>query len=183
MNWGKASAFLPTLTLLASIFSSISQAQQLDLPSIQYRVKFICGPSDGKILALGNYFTAINLHNPSDQPPPPAGKNNGFRMKVAVALRGEGTAGHSEFVGFFDVTSDDATEIDCQEILGRAVQDGKKLCPFEPAGFCNGFVIIESRTELDVVAVYSAADLNTHQVTTLHTDRVPPHFLGSLPQQ
>jgi hypothetical protein len=39
----------------------------------------------------------------------------------------------------------------------------------------QGFVVIESRAELDVVAVYTVADLNTSQVTTLHTDRVSPH--------
>jgi hypothetical protein len=169
MRSGKASALLATLVLLASIFSSVAQAQQpQDASLLQYRVKFICGPSDGKILALGNYFTAINLHNPIEDE---FAKPISFRMKFAIALPGVSGAGHTDFTGFFDVTFDDALEIDCEQIIGRA----RTLCPFEPAGFCKGFVIIESRAELDVVAVYTAADLNTHQVTTLHTDRVSPH--------
>src|SRR4051812_47622461 len=169
MSWSKAVAFLGTLVLLASVFSSVAQSQPTeDQALMQYRVKFICGPADGKILGLGNYFTAINVHNPIEDE---FAKPISIRMKFAVALTGEGLAGHTEFTGFFDVTSDDALEIDCQEILGRT----GRLCPFEPAGFCKGFVVIESRAELDVVAVYTVADLNTHQVTTLHTDRVSPH--------
>jgi len=39
-------------------------------------------------------------------------------------------------------------------------------------GFSEGFVVIESDVELDVVAVYTAAGKDG-KVQTLHTDRVP----------
>jgi hypothetical protein len=93
MSSGKASAFLTTLVLMASIFSSAAQAQQpQDASLLQYRVKFICGPSDGKTLALGNYFTAINLHNPIEDE---FAKPISFRMKFAPALPGLGGVGQA----------------------------------------------------------------------------------------
>jgi hypothetical protein len=155
--------------------------------SMQYRVKFVCGFGDGKILGLGNYFTAINVHNASED------AVASIRMKFAVALPNEGSPGHSDFIGSFDITPDDALEIDCQEIIQRA----GKLCPREPAGFCKGFVVIESSASqspnpihgpglLDVVAVYTAADPTTGHTTTLHTDRVTPHCpirTDKVPQQ
>jgi hypothetical protein len=169
LSWAKTSAFVAVLVLLVSTFSSTAQAQRADDAGLlQYRVKFICGPADGKILPLGSYFTAINVHNPIEDE---FAKPISLRVKFAVALPGLSGGGHTDFTGFFDLTSDNALELDCQEIVGRA----SKVCPNEPAGFCKGFVVIESRAELDVVAVYTAADLNTAQVTTLHTDRVLPH--------
>ena len=47
---------------------------------VQYSVKFVCGSSSGGPVAPGSYFTAINIHNPTDQ-------KIRFRKKVAVALR------------------------------------------------------------------------------------------------
>ena len=169
MSWVKGSTFLAAVILLTSIISSAAQAQRAeDAVLMQYRVKFVCGPADGKILARGGYFTSINIHNPIKDEPKPVS----LRVKFAVALEGLGSpSGHTDFAGFFDVPSDEAVELDCPEILGRA----RGFCPNEPAGFCKGFVVIESRGELDVIAVYTAADLNTNQVTILHTDHVLPH--------
>jgi hypothetical protein len=170
MSWDKTLSWVAAVVLWASIGASAAHAQPPDDAGalLQYRVKFVCGPADGTLLPLGHYFTAINVHNPIEDE---FAKPNSFRMKFAVALPGLGLAGHTAFTGFFDVTSDDALELDCPTILGRA----GTLCPSEPAGFCKGFVVIESRTELDVIAVYTAADQNTRQVTTLHTERVVPH--------
>lgn len=54
-------------------------------------------------------------------------------------------------------------EIDCPDIRKLAHQD---------AEFLKGFVVIESKTELDVVAVY-AAGARDGQVVTLHSERLP----------
>jgi hypothetical protein len=54
--------------------------QQLE--GFQYAVKFVCGKGDGNILAPGRYFTAINVHNPTDQ-------TINFSKKFAIALPGE----------------------------------------------------------------------------------------------
>jgi hypothetical protein len=124
--------------------------------TFQYAVKFICGKSDGEILAPGVYFTAINVHNPNYTPVT-------FRKKVAVALPGEKPGRVSSF---FDARlgPDEALEIDCPDIRKHAETDD---------GFIKGFVVIESPVELDVVAVYTAAGA-TGQIETLHTERVSP---------
>jgi hypothetical protein len=57
---------------------------------LQYAVKLICGKSDGKILAPGVYFTAVNVHNPTYTAV-------GFRVKVAAALPGLQPGPISEF--------------------------------------------------------------------------------------
>src|SRR5947208_3666602 len=110
MRLGRASTFLTSLVLLAFIFSLAAQAQTPRDRSLflQYRVKFVCGPSDGKIILRGNYSTAINIHNPIEDE---FAKPIQLRWKIAVAVP-SGPGGHTEFTGFFDVTSDDATEID-----------------------------------------------------------------------
>src|SRR5262249_51569475 len=65
------------LTLLVCVFwASAAFAQE---PTIfEYAVKFVCGKSEGKIVAPGEYFTAINVHNPNDEKPV------GFRKKFAI---------------------------------------------------------------------------------------------------
>jgi hypothetical protein len=40
------------------------------------------------------------------------------------------------------------------------------------ASFLKGFLVLGSRTELDVVGVYTAAG-SDGEVTTLHTERIP----------
>ena len=34
---------------------------------LQYAVKFVCGRSNGAVVLPGEYLTAINIHNPSDE--------------------------------------------------------------------------------------------------------------------
>ena len=45
----------------------------------QYAVKFIIGSSEGRVVAPGEYWTAINVHNPTNQ-------GILFRKKIAIAL-------------------------------------------------------------------------------------------------
>ena len=122
----------------------------------QYAVKFICGKSPSRILAPGAYFTAINVHNPTRG-------TIGFSKKVAIALPEEKPGRVSRF---FDarLRTDEALEIDCPDILRHADSTDD---------FLKGFVVIQSRVELDVVAVYTAAGA-TDRVETLHIERVPP---------
>jgi hypothetical protein len=47
-------------------------------PLFEYAVKFICGTSQGDVVAPGVYYTAINVHNPTNTVV-------GFRKKFAVA--------------------------------------------------------------------------------------------------
>jgi hypothetical protein len=123
---------------------------------LQYAVKFVCGRSAGAVVAPGVYWTAINVHNPTDA-------DVTFRKKVAIALPHETPGRVSPFTDA-KLGPDEALEIDCEDIH-RLADD--------PADFLKGFVVIESKVELDVVAVYTAAGA-TDQIETLHTERVAP---------
>jgi hypothetical protein len=133
----------------------------------QYAAKLICGKSDGKVLAPGVYFTAVNVHNPTDT-------TVGFRVKIAVALPGLQPGPISLFRDA-KLGPDAALEIDCPDIFNPEIF--KFPQPIRP-GFWKGFVVIESKVELDVVAVYTAAG-KEKQVETLHTERVPARRLGA----
>jgi hypothetical protein len=119
----------------------------------QYAVTFICGKPNTSVVSPGQYFTAINVHNPSHNVVK-------FRKKVAVALPQE-KAG--KVTGFFPATlkADEALEIDCQDILNHA----------QDPDFLKGFVIIETPSRLDVVATYTAAG-STGSIETLFIERV-----------
>jgi hypothetical protein len=128
----------------------------------EYAVKFICGaaiPGKGQpdpgVVAHGFYYTAINVHNPGKEPVE-------FVKKFAQALPGEKAGRVSRFFSA-GLKPDEALEIDCPDIL--------KLFDFN--GFLKGFAVIQSKTELDVVAVYTAAPAPTGTVVTLELERVP----------
>ena len=130
----------------------------------QYAVKFVCGTSKGQVVAPGQYFTAINVHNPNE-------KDITFRRKFAVALPGEKPGPVSKFSDV-KLGPDRALEIDCPDILSKT--DTRE-------GFLKGFVVIESALELDVVAVYTAAGA-TGRVETMELERVKPRRQGAEPQ-
>lgn len=119
----------------------------------EYAVKFVCGSPVVPVVAPGEYFTAINVHNPAERPV-------SFRKKVAIALPGEKAGRVSKFFEA-QLKGDEAFEIDCQDILKHA----------DAQGFLKGFVVLETPSELDVVAVYTAGH---PQVETLDIERVPP---------
>lgn len=145
-----------------SVFQNDALAQ--DDYTVYYNVKFVCGEPDGRILNRGNYLTAINVHNPKGAFTKPVK----IKKKFTIALPEERAGGQTPFsADVVQLGPDDAIEIDCADILRRT----QELCA---SNFCKGFVVIESSAELDVVAVYTAADVNTGQVATMHTERVPP---------
>jgi hypothetical protein len=129
-------------------------------PPLQFTVKFICGKSEGEVVAPGAYYTAINVHNPNNE-------EVRFRKKIAIALPGEKPGPVSRF---FEARlgPDQVLEIDCPDIVRHASTPGE-----EPADFLEGFVVIENDVELDVVVVYTAAG-RTGQVETLDVERVYP---------
>ena len=143
------------------LFVLIMTAQQRQ--QFQYAVKVICGKSGGNEVVKGAYLTAVNLHNPADKP-------IGFRRKVALSLPGEKPGPVSNF---FEgkLGPDQAMEISCADIA--------KLIQFK-GEFFNGFLVIESESELDVVAVYTASG-NTGEVETLHTERIRPRRIETCP--
>jgi hypothetical protein len=135
----------------------------VDFPMFEYAVKFICGRSDGEILAPGVYYTAINIHNPTNTA-------ISFRKKFAVALPSERPGPRTDFIGT-ELGPDLALEIDCPDIV-RHLRAARIDGPF-----FKGFAVIQSKVELDVVAVYTAAG-STGQVETMHIERVPARQIG-----
>jgi hypothetical protein len=120
----------------------------------QYAVKFVCGKSDGRVVAPGKYWTAINVHNPS-------AKEVVFRKKIVIALPHEKAGPVSDFFRAW-LGPDQALEIDCEDIFRHApVRED----------FIKGFVVIESDVDLDVVAVYTAAGQG-ELVSTIDIERV-----------
>ena len=130
----------------------------------QYAVKFVCGKSEGEVVAPGKYFTAINVHNPTD-------KAISFRKKIAVALPSEKAGPVSRFFTA-RLGPDEALEIDCPDIFRHM----EARVPF-----LKGFVVIESDVELDVVAVYTAAGEKGF-VETIDIERVSPQGKQSRPE-
>jgi hypothetical protein len=133
-------------------------------PQFQYVVKFVCGksPTQGQpqVVATGNYFTAINVHNPNND-------GVGLRKKFAVALPREKSGPVSQFFNA-ELGADRALEIDCVDIWEHLHMHQT---------FVKGFAVIESKVELDVVAVYTAAGASG-QIETMDVERVPARRPG-----
>jgi hypothetical protein len=147
-----------TLLIVAASGMAVGRKAVAQTGGFQYAAKFVIGQSNGDILAKGQYFTAINVHNPTNAPVT-------FRKKFAVALPGEKAGRVSQFVSA-TLKADEALEIDTKDILTH-------VSPAGATGFFKGFVVIETPVELDVVGVYTAAG-STGSVEAMHMDRVPP---------
>ena len=143
--------------LLAS--SRIAHAQELK--GLEYAVKTICGNPDRPALANGTYFTAINVHNPGSE-------TVRFRQKVATTLAGQQPGAISPFWESY-LRPDQALEIDCTDIFRRTQLHTR---------FIKGFVVIQSPSDLDVVAVYTAAPSPSGTVAALEIERVPGRRSG-----
>lgn len=127
----------------------------------QYAVKFLCGKAPGAdsaaVVAPGQYFTAVNVHNP-------ARTGIGFIKKVAIANAFQKPGKVSKWVeGKLD--ADEAMEVDCRELA--------RMGGVTPGTLFGGYLVFETKegTELDIVAIYTAA--SGPGVTSLHTERVP----------
>lgn len=158
---------LTGLCWMVSGTSNLSNAQRPS-PSgcYQYTVKYVCGKGDGKILAFGYYYTAINILNANDS-------TVTYTKKVVSALPdrpGEATAPVS-----VSLKPGQAIEIDCPEIM-----EVVKYPPGTRSPVTKGFVVIQSNRPLDIVAVYTAGDLNK-RVESIHTERVPANDQAGCP--
>lgn len=144
-----------------------------ELPNIKHRVlqyaaKFLCGEMEREEhnkderesgpVAKGHYYTIINLHNPTDKP-------IAVRFKFAAALPG-GKPGPISRFNEITLGADEAVSIDCSRI--------RDLLKARPE-FIDGFAVIESDVEMDVIAVYTAGE--HEKVQTLYSERVPARIL------
>jgi photosystem II stability/assembly factor-like uncharacterized protein len=148
---------LPARKLIAATYGrnvwTLDISHLEEKPALQYAVKFVCGKSEGGVVAPGTYFTAVNVHNPRE-------KAVAFRKKFAIALPGEKPGPVSKFFTA-KLCPDEALEIDCPDILSHA----------QGQNFLKGFVVIETPSRLDVVAAYTAAG-STGSIETLFIERV-----------
>jgi len=153
----------PVTSTIYYQFAGDRQGKGSSASALQYAAKFICGPiekvgrtdKDWAALAEGIYRTLVNVHNPTE-------KAATIRVKFASALD-DGKAGKiSRFVEI-KLGPDQVISLNCAEI--------HELLGAKP-GFIDGFAVIESNVELDVVAVYTAAGEHG-VVATLDTARVP----------
>jgi hypothetical protein len=141
------------LSILLAVLALVSASVAQELP-LQYAVKFVCGKSDSRVVAPGLYFTSVNVHNPGRE-------GAVFLKKFAIALPSQKPGPVTKLIEA-RLGSDEAFAIECREIMGRT----------HSAGLAEGFVVIESKVELDVVAVYTSSG-STGQVQTMELERVP----------
>jgi hypothetical protein len=116
---------------------------------VRYPVKFVCGDPAGVVPAPvtpGQYFTAINVHNP-----------NG----AAVNIQKKFVLAESELAPFTPPTpffaktlaANQAFEIDCPDIRSRLQASGITVPPL-----FRGWVVLAADRELDVVGVYTTTE-------------------------
>jgi len=170
------SILLFTLFSMWSVDNQRVLAQPPPLP-FQYAAKFICGTSPrGKlqVLAQGTYFTSINIHNPFTV-------RANLKMKVAIErLDDEGSA--TPFPDI-QIPAEKAVDFSCRDIAkGIGVVFAGGFNTNQRRVFLKGFVVIESKTELDVVAVYTTgtAGFFNQRVTTMNLERVPVRHIGQI---
>lgn len=167
----RKSIFIGLFSLIAFILISnftLAQETQVEekaaVANYQYVVKFICGQSEGNIVAKGKYFTAINVFNPTVSPSVPQ-----IKKQFAIAEPKE-TPGKTSRVYNMSLPYNKALEIDCQDIRDHLISENL-ISPNRL--FVKGFVIIQSSVKLDVVVVYTAAGMNG-EVTSLDIEQVLP---------
>ncbi len=138
----------------------------------EYSVKVVCGtipaPSPNLSLNVGRYFTSVNVHNPSlrrnaelwykavvSEKPPKGGKPSAFKKA--------------------ELMPDYALEIDCEAV--------RELVSASSA-FVEGWVVILTRSDLDVSPVYTAGSTATiYPVQSIDVETVRPlkvHSPGNL---
>jgi hypothetical protein len=152
-------SLLVSTVLLISIATPLTTRAQSRRVIFTYAAKFVCGKGNEKLVSPGQYFTNINVHNPS-----PFNKAV-YIKRFAIALPNEHTG---KLVGVFGAILDPdlAMTIDCNNIYEHAQT--------QPGDFLEGFALIYSFTELDVVSVYTAGHT---EVEAFHTERVPARRL------
>jgi len=136
---------------------------------LEYAVKFVCGtnarPALSPAAAPGTYYTAINVHVPTGS----------ITFAHLVSLAGPGRpGGHTPVFGTITLNFNDSVDVDCAQIAAELTRGG-----VTPGPFFTGFFVIQSPSEIDVVAVYTAAASRTGPVVTLATERVPVRRRGS----
>lgn len=156
----KLSYFAILFGLLFATYAAAQPRSEFSTDVRQYAAKAVCtwGDELSESGIFGIQATSVNLHNPYYE-------DVNFRWKLAAALPGrEGEI--SRFVDM-ELGPDGATRIDCNLIKEWGDQHGV----LENGGF-EGFVIIQSESELDVTAFHYAGGKESPQSVEVETYRV-----------
>jgi len=139
--------------------------------SFQYAVKTLCTLRGefGSAMVPGQYRTLINIHNPTE-------KKIEVARKFALAGSPGDPPGGISVTPYksFVLGPDQAVAVNCFDIANF-------FCPIN--GICvdfiaiDGFLVLNSASELDVVAVYSGAP-KAGGVSTLDAEIIPPRKLA-----
>lgn len=152
----RKSTSIASLLLFIALLAMPTLTTAQSRPIFLYSAKFVCGKAnDERIVSPGEYFTLINVHNSSPAVP------MRYLKRFALALPGE-KAGKISQVVVGGLGPDEAMSIECENIY--------KHTGTSPGQFIEGFALLYSLVELDVVAVYTAGHT---EVETLHSERVP----------
>lgn len=134
----------------------------------QYAVKIIQGVIPDEVgrphaFGPGLYYTSVNIHNPWDFT---------VEYKVKVAPSGvNGSASHHSNLTPYRLETDDATEFEASGF--RHLLQHYHIPPIPMPHFLEGYFVIESIYELDVVGVYTGATLK-NELRALHMEHVSP---------
>jgi hypothetical protein len=154
-------------TRIASFRNPECGAPREEPLAFEYAAKLVCGlqrDPEGMRLVRGFYGTAVNIHNPSDEPV-------AFRKKLALTFPPEKQKpGKIIPIARDRLGSDEALEVDCEDVLEEAF-DGQF-----PTPYIKGFVVVQSAGPLDVTAVYTTAGLDKEgqvtSVTSIDVERI-----------
>jgi hypothetical protein len=148
---------------------AVTAAGQGDSPAQsmqQYAAKFICGvappletSNSTPVASPGRYFTAINVHNPA------RATSTTVYKKFTVGLPAEEVGAVTQYFEM-QLAGDETMQIDCGNIARHLNRS--------QTAFLEGYAVIESLKELDVVAVYTAGSGVGADVASIHTERVQP---------
>jgi len=146
---------------------SSSVSAQLAAP-FQYVVKFVCVGEVGRGLDAfqkGKYRTVVNVHNPWVT-------TQSFGKKAVIARSEDEPRGRVSEIVPEQLEADEAFSVDCEDING--LFGGVA----QPIG--DGFVVLLSNVQLDVVAVYTAKHRGTtsdSDVETIDVEYIQPTIL------
>jgi hypothetical protein len=163
-----------SLILAAALVLGVPTAANAQLKtSYQYAVKTLCTliGEFGDAMAPGRYRTLINIHNPTE-------KKIEVARKFALAGQPGDPAGDISITPYksFVLAPDQAVAFNCFDIANF-------FCPIN--GLCvdftaiDGFLVLNSAAELDVVAVYSGAP-KSGEVSTLDTETIAARKLSKV---
>jgi hypothetical protein len=156
---------LVSSVLLATMSYTPAYAQKRVATTYQYSAKTLCTffGGFGDALAPGRYKTVINIHNPTE-------RKIQITRKFALAIHPEETLSPFTITPYKSLTlaPDQAVAYSCLDIANF-------YCPID--GVCvdfiaiDGFLVVNSPVELDVVAVYTAHPTGG-EVSTLDTETI-----------